>query len=364
MSERFKRMFSRRSHGTTGDTQSSVTTQSSTTLPSPPQRQVSGIKRALTSFRNLLHHDTSVTTTVAPPSPPPLVHGPAPRTQQAFQQLQKNPSRFMRRNLVKPKGIYKDRSGPRDFVMYNTGPIGKRRNSVSGDMQSVFEYRISSQKDFQTFASQQQKSLESYDPHTFTAQHISMDPAHKDKQGKPERSLDSTTAYIKPGHKQNFITHPVTGCSIVRKNNNLSHWWPYFQVDNNYKHGEELEQGLRTHSPQSQVMGPSEYDKSGTNLFIQSSRRGSIHIHRQSGETGRGTSDWSSTVEETYFPPVFNGLSNRVRHTRGFYEQNVRNARKGVEFNLALDQRIQQAKRFVTPDKLAPSEVADHEWND
>ena len=245
--------------------------------------------------------------------------------------------------------------------MFNAGPIGKRRNSVSGELQDVFEYRISSQQDFEGFARSKSRRPSSYDVHRFNAQHIAMEPASKDHNNEPDQNPGST-AYIRPMHKHNYITNAVSGCSIVRMDSDLSHWWPYKEVDNNYSNGEELEDAIKRTYPDAHVFGPRSYDKRGTNLFIKSSRRGSVHIFGQRPDQGRDTENWSANVQEAYFPPV-ELKPGRVRRTAEFYQKNVEAARKGLEFEAALNRRIQSARPFVPDTRSTSTEVQDHEWD-
>ncbi len=333
-------------------------TSTTRTTPPPPPRRGPSLFRRMRSVMPSFGSRRNVT----PPGPLPLVYGPPPRTSTAFQNLEHDPQTFMRRNAVKIQGKYGKTSGKTDFVMYNAGPIGKRRNSVSGDLQDVFEYRISSQEDFKRFANRPDKGgVDSFDTHTFMAQHIAMEPVHKSFYDTPDQDPGSS-ALVRHGRSQNYITNSVTGCSIVRKNNDLGHWWPFNQVERNYSSGEELEQGIRQDQPESQVFGPSNYDKSGTNLFIQSTRRGSVHIHGQSGETGRGTDHWSANVQDHRFAPS-PPRPRRPRMTSEFYRKNVEKARRGIQFEHDLNSSIRKAQRFVPEDPINPHDPGPQDWD-
>ncbi len=334
------------------------TTTTRTTPPPPPRRGPSLMSR-IGRVRSVLPRMRS-RRDVAPSGPPPLVYGPAPRTSTAFRDLEHDPQAFMRRNALKVRGKYGKTSGETGFVMYNAGPIGKRRGSVSGQLEDVFEYRISSQQDFAQFASDK-GGVGAFDAHTFRAQHIAMEPAHKSFYNTPDQDPGSS-AFVRHDRAQNYITNSVTGCSIVRKHNDLGHWWPYNQVDRHYDSGEELEHAIRQDQPESQVYGPTTYDKRGTNLFIQSTRRGSVHIHGQSGETGRGTDHWSANVQDHRFAPSA-PRSRRPRMTSEFFRKNIEAARKGVQFEHDLNASIRKAARYVPADPINPHDPGPQDWD-
>ncbi len=306
----------------------------------PPQglKKDSSIRRMMSSFsamstRSLFGQNntatTSTTTTV--PLPHPRIDAPSPtamtnppNAQHAFQALQHDPATFMRRHQIKIRGQGRVDSGSADWRMVSEGTVGRRRNSVTQVIEPVYSYRIMSPQDYDTIAySTEQKATHStYD---FRAQHVRMEQTDSGDLTTPTRA-NPTAATVHIGVPQNYITNALSGCSIKRSDTSLTHHRP--AQSGTFSDGLALEDTLQQQDPNAGVFGLSRYrSNSGrnlpVNLFMQSDRDGTVHIHSQDRARIDANGMWTSNNDHMVIPapntppvtPPSNTLTRQQRRT-------------------------------------------------
>lgn len=274
-----------------------------------PQKKISRLKSFTTSFSNLFTRQPSQS--VQPTTTTQPRQDPGPDAFEAFQQLTQHPQQFLRRHQLNQRGKYHGKSGPMEFSFISSGkmPGVTRKSSVTGLEVPVYRFDIIPK-------SQNINLQEHQTSHDFIGQHVGMEQtlSQTGPRGKPKREME-TEATVSKDEPQIFPTNKLSGCSIVRKNNGVSHWRPSSSnPDDPYSKGELLQQGLEKHMPQSSIFGPKQYRTGNTHFkhfghkdgptpvpdtttFMQNDSQGNLHIYSQQSMSPLGTHDWQSSVE-------------------------------------------------------------------
>jgi len=330
-----------------------VTSSINTTVPTPPpRRHVSPAAQLFPNFR--------------PQDAQRIIRrqrfglGSSPET--ALSQLRNNPGDFMRKHYVRIQGQRSQRSGPMEMMMIDEGPIAKRRSSVDGSDVAVHQYQILPSTAYEGWRRGNVRGEHRIT--RFHAEHVAMEASSMgDATTAPQRRRDdgtSTSVEIMPGRQRDLITHAVSGCSIVRRNSGVSHWWP------NGRRGATLEQNIRTHNPDADVFGPSRYmdriDMPATNtpvnLFMQQSRRGSIDIYSQDRPRIDANGYWSANVNHTH---MASNTTGRIHdHRRNQLHNQLGHAVAARQMRQQLAEQRNRLGGYTPP---VNNDVADHEWD-
>jgi hypothetical protein len=295
-----------------------------------------------------------------------------PHAGQAFAQLQSNPAQFMRRNRFRVTGNTKVESGPNaNFVFVSEGNQGRTRTNIIGDTVGVNEFRIMPRERYNMFSG----TLPNHHPHFFKASHIRMEKAAPGTGHTtiPRATGVATSATIPPGKKETFITHALNGCSMIRKKREMLHIQPAGGgATNQFGLGLALEQQANAIDPTSDVWGVSQYNSSSSaglvHPFIQSTRRGSVHIYAQqestTGMSGEGT-DWQANLQHRRMAPQ--PLTTNFASASAALQQHHQSAqftqsRQRAQFDQQLSTQMAQTRAKVGNFTPAPADPAD-DWS-
>ena len=351
------------------------------------RRMASGAIQRVSSlnlFSSSSQRNVTATESQQQPYVPPPTHGPAPDAKDAWNRFVKDPGTFMRRNNLTIGGHHQtSQTNKFTFASFGQalderGERGQtRRSSVTGMDEPLHTYKLVPQTRYELTTPTEQKQHNS--SIEVTLHNVHMDRAPGGQQTDLS-NLHRTETDLVPGQQQRMATNALTHCLLMNQDGKVSHIQPSDVEGDTFGKGAQMHTAISEMAPNAQIFGKNDYAESPTRLdvFMKSSRRGSVHLYARSAFQDDGSGDSMSKESHSYFERYWPPSQTQKEQ----FEQNMQfltpadqvreRKRQQESFGKGVKQdvvdKVQSMRGKIGmgryAQKVAKSPVQDHEWDD